>query len=190
MNFLDQNPDRARPAQAGHQLLKEAHRAPGGVGRAGALAAVQHLAGFGPGGEHRVVAEAAGVAVGGTALGMAVHLLDGRVQIDGHRLVPGPGADLPGPAERLGEGPVELADMAEGEAAQEGPERRGGQDPVAEHRWRRGGPQHVGVVDAVTADDDGMHEGHHLGPGTARTRPSRQVHGPVEERLELEVLSE
>jgi hypothetical protein len=49
---------------------------------------------------------------------------------------------------------VELADVAEGERAQEGAQRRWRQDPVAQHLSGLGGAEQVGVVDAVTA-------GHH-----------------------------
>ena len=66
---------RPGPAQAGHQLLDEAPCAPGGVGRAGAHAGVQHLAGAGPGGQERVVAQHLGVAEGCSLLGLAGHLV-------------------------------------------------------------------------------------------------------------------
>jgi hypothetical protein len=58
----------------------------------------------------------------------------------------------PGPApidqQRLGE-PVELADVAEGELAQPGPQGGGGHHVVAQHPPGRPRAQQVGVVDAV-----------------------------------------
>jgi hypothetical protein len=64
----------------------------------------------------------------------------------------GPGAGCPRPAQQLFGGLVELADVAEGERAQERPQRRGRHHPVAKHRRRGSGAQRIGVVDTVTAD--------------------------------------
>src|SRR6266508_4104551 len=55
---------------------------------------------------------------------------------------PRPGQDL------FGE-PVELADVPEGERAQEGPQGGGRHDPMAEHLAGSATAQQVGVVDAV-----------------------------------------
>jgi hypothetical protein len=89
----------------------------------------EHLAAVGTGGEQRMLAEGVGVAVGGALLVVAVHLADGGVQV----MVIGPSPGRPSRPrareQRLGE-PVELADMPEGEGAQEGPQGGGGHD-----RW-------------------------------------------------------
>jgi hypothetical protein len=62
-----------------------------------------------------------------------------------HRARPG----RPRAREQLLGEPVELADMAEGERAQEGPQGGGGHDPVAQHLAGGATAQQVGVVDAV-----------------------------------------
>jgi hypothetical protein len=107
------------PAGAGaahpcDQLVDEPCGAAGGVGPAGALAGVQHLAGVGTGGNKRVVAKGVGVAVGGALLVVAVHLAHGGVQVHGHRGVARSGAGGPRPREQLLGEPVELADVPEG----------------------------------------------------------------------------
>ena len=51
-------PGRSGPAQPGHQLVDEAAGPPGGVRRAFAHPGVEDLAGVGPGGQDRVVAQA------------------------------------------------------------------------------------------------------------------------------------
>src|SRR5215211_6011039 len=91
----------------------------------------------------------AGVAVGRALLVVAVDLADSGVGINGQRAVPGSGACLPRPGQRgLGE-PVQLADVAEGERAQEGPDGGGGHHPVAKHAGAGPRAQHLDVVDTV-----------------------------------------
>jgi hypothetical protein len=92
-----------------------------------------------------MVAKGPGVAEGGAALVVAVDLADGGVQVDRHWRIAWPGAGRPSLGhDGLGHA-VELADVPEGERAQERPQRRRGHDAVAEHR--RGGPgaKQVGV---------------------------------------------
>jgi hypothetical protein len=115
---------------------------------------------------------------------VAVDLADGGVHVDGHRLLAGPGAGRPRPAQEPFGGSVELADVAEGEAAQERPQRRGGHDTVAEHR--RGGPgaQQVGVVDAVRPSDDRVDQGQHLAPRAVVAGPLAKVDQLVDDRLD------
>ncbi len=101
-----------------------------GVGRPLAQADMEHLAGVGSRGEEGVIAEHVGVAIARPTLGLAAHLADGRVEVDDHLGRPGPRAERPGSSQRLGEHGVELADVAEGEGAQERPERRRRHHPV------------------------------------------------------------
>jgi hypothetical protein len=83
---------------------------------------------------------------------MAVDLADGGVHIDGHWLLARAGAGGPcSGKERLGDA-VELADVTEGERAQERAERGWGDDPVAEHLSGLPGAEHIGVVDAVATN--------------------------------------
>ena len=105
-----------------------------------------------------VVTEDVGVTEGGTLLVVPVHGADRRIDVDGHRLGTGPRAKRPRPGEhRLGE-LVELADVAEAESPEEGPERRRRHHLVGENFRGRPGPQNVGVIDALRAGDHGVHE--------------------------------
>lgn len=66
----------AGPADAREQLVDEPQRAALGVGLALAQPDVQDLVAVGAGGQQRVVAQAAGIAVAGALLGVAVDLAD------------------------------------------------------------------------------------------------------------------
>ena len=72
-------------------------------------------------GQQRVIAPGAGVAVVAAALlGQSVGLADGGVQVNGQGPVAGSGPGCPDPGQQLAAHPVQLADMAPPEAAQEG----------------------------------------------------------------------
>ena len=180
----------AGAADPGGQLVDEAGGAAGGVGPPGPLAGVQHLAGLGAGGQQRVVAEPPGVAIGGALLVVAVDLADGGVQVDGGRPIARTGAGRPRPLKgQLGE-PVELADVAEGEAAQEGPQRGGGHDPVAEHPCGGTTAQQVGVVDAVGPGNHRVDEGCELAAGVGRAWPLAEADELVGGLLDTKTLAE
>ena len=71
----------------------------------------------------RVIAPLAGVAVvAAPLLGQTVCLADGGVQVDGQRPVAGSGPSRPGPGQQLTADPIQLADVAPPETAQEGPQ--------------------------------------------------------------------
>ena len=110
-------------------------------------------------GQQRVIAPRADVApvsstgqavVAGALLGQPVGLADGGVQVDDQRPVAGSGAGGPGPGQQLAAHPVQLADVAPPEAAQEG-----AQSPPSRKR---------GVEGALT-----MH------PSTEEIRPARSA---------------
>ena len=106
-----------------HRLTQEVSGAPSGVGPALAQPGHQHVAGSGGDGQQRVIALLAGVAmVAGTLLGQTVCLADGGVQDDGQRPVAGSGPSRPGPGQQLPADPIQLADVAPPEAAQERPQ--------------------------------------------------------------------
>ena len=65
---------------------------------------------------------------------------------------PGPGPSGPGPGQQLPAHPVQLADVAPPEAAQEGAQGGWRLDRAAQGAGRPPGAQHIGVVDAVAAD--------------------------------------
>ena len=156
-----------------HGLPQEVSGAPSGVGAALAQPGHQHVPGSGGHGQQRVIAPLAGIAVVARALlGQTVGLADGGVQVDGQRPVAGSGTGGPGPGQQLPAHPVQLADVAPPEAAQERPQ--GG--------WRfyhapqhRGGPprtQRIGVVNAVAARQRRGHQRQHL---VSRVRPPRRI---------------
>ena len=64
---------------------------------------------------------------------------------------PGPAPSGPGPGQQLPAHPVQLADVAPPEAAQEGPQGGWRLDRAAQGAGRPPGAQHIGVVDAVAA---------------------------------------
>ena len=130
--------------------------APSGVGAALAQPGHQHVAGAGPSspgpGQQRVIAPLAGIAVVSRALlGQSIGLAAGGVQVDGERCVAGSRPGLPGPGQQLAAHPVQLADVAPPETAQERPQGGWRLDYAADGASRPAGAQHVGVVDAVAA---------------------------------------
>jgi len=104
--------------------------------------------------------------------------------------LPGPAPAAPRPTQDLFGGPVELADMPEGEAAQERPQRRGGHDAVAEHLGGGPGAQHVSVVDAVRPSDQRVDQGQHLPARTVMARPLAKVDQLINDRLDAEPLGQ
>ena len=77
-----------------------------------------------------------------------------------------------GPGRQLPAHPIQLADVAPPEAAQEGPQGGWRLDHAADGASGPAGAQHVGVVDAVAASQRGRHQGHNL---VARVRPTRGI---------------
>ena len=106
------------------------------------------------------------------------------------RLVARTRPERPGGAQGLADHPLELTDVAEGERAQEGPERRGRHHPVLEHLGARSGAQHVGVVDVAGPGHHGMDERQDLASRPEPADAPRQVDGGVTELLEPEPLGQ
>ena len=160
-------------AHPSHGLPQEVGGAPSGVGAALAQPGHQHVAGSGGHGQQRVIASLASVAmVSRPLLGQPVGLADGGVQVDGQRPVAGSGTGGPGPGQQLPAHPVQLADMAPPEAAQERPQSGGRFERAPQHR---GGPprtQRIGVVNAVAARQRRGHQRQHL---VSRVRPPRRI---------------
>ena len=75
---------------------------------------------------------------------------------------PGPAPACPGPGQQLAAHPVQLADMAPPEAAQEGTQGGWRLDHAAEGAGGPAGAQRVGVVDAVAARQRGGHQSRNL----------------------------
>ena len=124
-----------------HRFTQEVGSAAGGVGPALAQA-----------GQQRVIAPRTGVAVvAGALLGQSVGLADRRIKVDGEWCVAGSGTGLPDPGQQLAAHPVQLADMAPPEAAQEGAQGGGSLSRETEHAGGPAGAQHIGVVDAISA---------------------------------------
>ena len=156
--------------------------AAGGVGPALAQPGHQHVSGAGGDGQQWVVASLAGIAVvAGALLGQSVGLADGGIEVDGERRVAGSGPSGPGPGQQLPAHPVQLADVAPPEAAQEGPQGGGSLDRAAQGAGRPPGAQHIGVVDAVAASQRGGHQRHQLVSGVGPPRCAAQVKVMVNE---------
>ena len=85
----------------------------------------------------------------------------------------------PGPCQQLPAHPVQLADMAPPEAAQEGPQGGWRLDRAAERASRPASAQHVGIVDAVAARQRRRHQRHHLVARMGSARRVAQVEMPV-----------
>ena len=85
----------------------------------------------------------------------------------------GPGGPRPG-EQRLGHA-VELAEVAEGERAQERPQRGRRHDPMAQHAGGLPAAQQVGVVDTVPTRQHRVDQGQQLAPGPVRTSPLAQI---------------
>src|SRR4051794_8349423 len=143
---------RAGARDARDELLDEPQRAPCGVRRTRPGTDVQHLASLRARGEDRVVATLARVAERSALLVVAVDLTDERIDVDRQRFLARSGAGRPCPRKALREHPIELADVPEGERAQERPQRRRRADAVPEHRRGLSRSEHIAVLDAVRPD--------------------------------------
>ena len=170
---LSPGPGVAHPA---HRFTQEVRCAAGGVGPALAQPGQQHVAGSGGDGQQRVIAPRTGVAVvAGALLGQSVGLADGGVQVDGQGPVAGSGPSRPGPGQQLAAHPVQLADMAPPEAAQEGAQGGGRLSRETENAGGPAGAQRIGVVDAVATSQRGGDQRHYLVAGVGPARRITQV---------------
>ena len=161
-----------------HRLPQEVGSAPSGVGPALAQPGHQHVAGASGHGQQRVIAPLAGVAmVSRPFLGQPMGLADGGVQVDGQRPVAGSGPCGPGPSQQLPAHPIQLADVAPPKTAQERPQGGWRLDHTAQNPGRPASPQRVGVVDAVSPDQGGGHQRHHLVARIGAARGAAQVQG-------------
>ena len=177
-------PGPSGPAHPGDELFDEALGAP--LRRTLAQSGMEDLTGGRPHGEQRVVAEDLGVAIGRALLRLAVHLDDGRIQVDRHRVRTRTRPERPGPPDRLGDHLVELADVAEGEGPQERAERGGRHDPERQNPPCRPGTQAIRVVDVARPGEDRRDQGQHLASRTCSTRPARQSERSVHQGLEAQ----
>ena len=151
---------------------------------------MQQLAGVGPEGQQRVVAESMGVAVAGALLVVAVDLTDGGVHVDRQGAIAGSGTCGPrSPKDGRGH-LVQLAGVAEGEAAQEGPHGRGRHHPVAQHAPGRSRAQQLHIIDAVPARHQRVHQCQQLAPRVGRTRPVAKIDHLVGDLLDPQPLGQ
>ena len=88
---------------------------------------------------------------------------------------PAPASGLPGPGQQLAAHPVQLADVAPPETAQEGAQGGWRLDCAAENAGRPTGAQRIGVVDAVAAGQRRCDQRHHLVAGVGPARRIAQV---------------
>ena len=140
-----------------HRFPQEVGGAAGGVGAALTQPGHQHVAGSGGNGQQRVIAPLAGIAVvAGALLGQSVGLADRRIKVDGERCVAGSGPSRPGLGQQLPAHPVQLADMAPPETAQEGAQGGGRLDRAAQGAGCPPGAQHIGVVNVLLLAEQGV----------------------------------
>ena len=90
------------------------------------------------------------------------------IKINGEWCVAGSRPSGPGPGQQLPAHPIQLADVAPPEAAQERPQGGGRLDHATESASRPAGAQHVGVVNAVAPSQRGCHQGPFCRPGSPR----------------------
>lgn len=147
---------------------------------------MEDLAGPGPRGQQRVVAQHPGVGVGSAALGGPVDLADRGVDVDDQHVVAGTGARGPRPFDSSPHHGFELADMTERERPQERAQRGRGQHPVTQHPPGRARSETVAPINRVGLVDHGVHQGHHLRPGVRGAGPPTQTHELLDERLETQ----
>jgi hypothetical protein len=101
------------------------------------------------------------------------------------------GTRSPRARDRLGQQPVELANMTEGERAQERPQRRGRGQPAAQQPSRATRPQKLAVIDAVSTEQHRVDQRHHLPTDVRRAWPvTTKPHQPVREPLDPQPPSE
>ena len=92
---------------------------------------------------------------------------------------PGPAPADQAPGQQLPADPIQLADMAPPETAQEGPQGGWRLDYAADGASRPAGAQHVGVVNAVSSGQSRSHQRHHLVAGVGSAWGATQVQVPV-----------
>ena len=177
-------PVRPGPPHPGDELLTESLRAP--LGRSLAQTGVEHLAGAGPSGEEGVVAEHPGVAERRTSLLLAVHLDDGRVEVDRHRRFPGPAPS--DHARRIVSAITasswrmwpKVNDRKKVPSVEGAITWKGSTRPVAPALKR------FGVIDVTTTDEDGGDQREHFTSGHRSADPATQPDHLVHEGLEPE----
>ena len=96
----------------------------------------------------------------------------------------------PGPGQQRAAHPVQLADMAPPEAAQERPQGGWRLDHAADGASRPAGAQHVGVVDAVSSGQSRSHQRHHLVAGVGSAWGATQVQVPVNQFGQAQMLAQ
>ena len=102
---------------------------------------------------------------------------------------PGPTSG-PGPGQQFPAHPVQLADMAPPEAAQEGPKGGGCLHRAAQDTGRPTGAQRIGIVDAVAARQRRGHQRHYLVAGVGSAWGPAQVQMPVNQLGQAQVLGQ
>lgn len=180
----------AGPIDTGDQLVAEAQYAARGVRRSFAQPDVQHLTTVGTCGQQRVVAELAGVTVGGTLLLVSVDLADERIDIRDKPPIAGAGPGGPRPLQSQTEHAVQLPDVPDRKRTQARPHRRRRRDAVAQDRAGLARPEQVAVIDAIGAQDHRQAHRHHLASRVSRARAIAEIDALLNELLEPETSRE
>jgi transposase len=174
----------ASACDPGDQLLKEAQHPALRVRGALAQADVQHLTRARSAGEDRMQTAHPGVAEARALLVIAVDLADETIDVDQQPPVARARAGLPRPRKRAVEHPVQLAHVAEGKRAQKRAQRRRRGHPTQQPIGPPS-PQHVGVIDAVSANHHREDQRHDLAARVLPPRPvARQHHAVCDQRFD------
>jgi hypothetical protein len=83
---------------------------------------------------------------------------------------------------------VQLADVAPGEGSQKSAERRGRSQRVAEHVLAAARAQRISIVNAFTAGQGRVDQGHGLKAGIGPSRPKAEVHVLIDKLTQAQVL--
>jgi hypothetical protein len=142
----------------------------------------EHVAGPGRHGEQGVIAAHARIRdVRAALLRQAVRLADRRVEVDRKRLLAWTRARRPGPRQKLATDPVDLADVAPAEAAQERAEGGRRLQGEAEDPDRPTRAQRIRVVDAVAAREGRHDEAQELVTAVRPTGAGPELEVPLDE---------
>ena len=110
--------------------------------------------------------------------------------VDGQRIIARSGPSGPGLGQHFAAHPVQLADMAPLETAQERTQRGWRLDHAAQHLLGSPSAQRVGVVDAVTTGQRRRYQGHHLIANVGPTRRISQVNVVVHQLAQSQALGQ
>ena len=138
-----------------------------------------------------MIAPLADVAVMARALlAQTIGLTDGRVQINGKRIIARSGPSRPGSGQRRPAHPIQLPRVAPSETPQERAQRGWRLHHTAQHLLGLASAQRVGVVNAVTAGQRRCHQRQHLVSRVGTTWRISQVNVAVHQLSQPQMMGQ